>query len=505
MSQQQTDKQHDNRQETAAQAEARQEHPQNQESAQGGDPHQQADQEQQLAANSAKHKNKSLTIEGESRTLGETSEAATVDTRMGAVASIGYAVILVVFVFLLGWAYLAPLDSASHAPGIVTVESYRKTIQHLEGGIVNEILVRDGQLVEKGELLIVLDDTQLKAQLEIAKSQYIAVLALQARLIAERDHLEQIDFDAFIREQQQKNEVEQVMSIQQQVFVTRRAAREGEVSVLKQRIDQLKEQIRGLRELVKSEKKEIHLYREEIEEFKALLKDGYTDKSRMREMQRRVAELEGSVSKNQSAITAANIQIGEAELQILQIEKQFQLEVAEKLSEATTRINDLRERIIAIEDKISRTRITAPESGMVISMSIHTIGGVIAPRSPILEIVPQNEALIVEAKVSPTDIDKVRSGLISEIRFSAFKSATTPIIEGVVVSVSADVLFDKQSGLSYYLARIRVTKDSEEKLKGLTLMPGMPAEVLIKTGERTLFQYLIQPVTDAFARSFNED
>jgi membrane fusion protein, epimerase transport system len=432
-------------------------------------------------------------------------EQKAVDTSANGVAFIGTTVIVLVFGFLLGWSYTAPLESASYAPGVVAVESYRKTIQHLEGGIVNELNTKDGQVVKKGDLLIVLDETQLNAQLEITKTQYVSFLALLSRLQAEREGLEVIIFDDYLNNKAETPEVNEVIKIQQQVFNARRNARNGEVAVLKQRIDQLKEQTIGLRELQKSERKEIQLYKEEIEEFKALLKEGYTDKSRMRDMQRRVAELEGEVGKNTSAITAAKIQMGESELQILQIEKQFQLEVAEKLSESNNKINDLKERIIAIEDKITRTRILAPESGMVIGMTIHTIGGVISPEKPILEIVPQGKDLIIEAQVSPTDIDMVHTGLISEIRFSSFKSATTPIIDGVVISVSPDRLMDQNTGMPYYLARVRVTKESNKNMGDLTLMPGMPADVLIKTGKRTVFEYLVQPVSNAFARSFNED
>jgi len=437
--------------------------------------------------------------------VADVAEEITVDTSASGAKFIGMTVIILVFGFMFGWAYMAPLDSASYAPGVVAVESYRKTIQHLEGGIVNELNTKDGQVVKKGDLLIVLDETQLKAQLEITKTQNISFLSLLGRLQAERDGLDTISFDDYLNNKIATPSVAEVIKIQQQVFNARKAARNGEIAVLKQRIDQLYEQTKGLLELQKSEKKEINLYKEEIVEFKALLKDGYTDKSRMRDMQRRVAELEGAVGKNTSAITAAKIQMGEAELQILQIEKQFQLEVAERLSETTNQINDLKERIIAIEDIITRTRILAPESGMVIGMTIHTIGGVISPGKPILEIVPQGQDLIIEAQVSPTDIDMVHTGLISEIRFSSFKSATTPIIDGVVISVSPDRLMDQNTGMPYYLTRVRVTPESSKNMGNLTLLPGMPADVLIKTGSRTVFEYLIQPITNAFARSFNED
>jgi len=434
-----------------------------------------------------------------------TDDEETVDTSDAVPKTIGFLIITIVFGFLMGWSYMAPLESAAYAPGFVTVESYRKTIQHLEGGIVKEIQTKDGELVNKGDLLIVIDDTQLKAQLEILDAQYIAALALSARLEAERDGLTTITFSPYLHTRENDNEVQDVVRIQKQVFNSRKAAREGEIEVLKQRIEQLREQINGLKEQQKSDKKQISLYDEEIVEFKALLKQGYTDKTRMREMERRVAELEGEVAKTKSNIGASKIKMGETKLEIIQIENKHQLEVAEQLSQTVTKINDLEERRLAIQDKLTRTKIVAQDSGMVLGMTVHTIGGVIAPGKPILEIVPQGENLIIEAQVSPVDIDRVHTGLISEVRFSAFNSATTPVIDGEVITVSADSLTDSNTGMPYYLARIRVTPEGYENLGDLKLLPGMPADTLIKTGERTLFEYLIKPITNAFARSFKED
>ncbi len=418
---------------------------------------------------------------------------------------IGFVTIILVFGFFIGWSTFAPLGSAAYALGFVAVEDSRKTIQHLEGGIVKEIAIKDGQMVKKGDLLIVLDDTQLKAQLEIIEAQYKAVLALSARLEAERDNRESIQFDDYLKANTDDPDVIELMRIQERVFNTRKTTKEGEIEVLKQRIEQLQEQINGLREQQKSNRKQIRLFKEEIVDFQVLLKQGFTDKTRMREMERRVAELEGETAQNSSQMMALKIKMGETKLEIIQIENRYQLEVAEQLSETVMQINDLQERRLAFQDKLSHTNIVAPDSGMVLGLSVHTIGGVIAPGKPILEIVPQGENLIVEARVSPVDIDKVHVGLVSEIRFSAFESATTPVIEGEVLTVSADILTDENTGVPYYLVRIGVTPEGYKKLGDLKLLPGMPAEVLIKTGERTLFEYLIQPATNRLARSFIED
>ncbi|MCU7836176.1 MAG: HlyD family type I secretion periplasmic adaptor subunit [gamma proteobacterium symbiont of Taylorina sp.] len=432
-------------------------------------------------------------------------DSETVDTNVAVPRFIGMALIVIVFGFLMGWSFIAPLDSAAYAPGFVVVESYRKTIQHLEGGIVKEIKIKEAQLVNKGDLLIVLDDTQLKAQMEIFETQYVSELALLGRLKAERDNQQDIDFNDYLQHKRENNSIAEILQTQEQVFKSRKVAREGEIDVLNQRIDQLEEQINGLLELQKSDEKQIRLYSEEIIEFRDLLKKGFTDKTRMRDMQRRVAELQGEVARNSSDIVSSKIKKGETKLQIIQIENQHQLEVAELLSQAVTKINDLQERRLAIQDKLLRTKIIAQDSGMVLGLSVHTLGGVISPGKPILEIVPQGEDLIIEARVSPTDIDKVHTGLISEVRFSSFKSATTPIVEGEVISVSADSLVDQNTGAPYYLARIRVTPEGYKNLGELKLLPGMPADTLIKIGERTVFEYLMQPASNAFARSFIED
>ncbi len=428
-----------------------------------------------------------------------------VDTSDKTPRLIGFTIIIVVFGFLFIWSYFAPLDSAAYAPGKVAVESYIKTIQHLEGGIVKEIHCKEGQSVKKGDLLIVLDDTQLKAQQEIIETQYIAALGLTSRLKAEQSKAEDITFAQYLLDNQDDSAVSEVLKLEQQIFDSRNTARKGEIDVLKQRIEQLKEQNKGLHAQQKSEKKQIKLFNEEVVEFRDLLKKGFTDKTRMREMQRRVAELEGQVAKYSSDMVTAKIRIGETRLEIIQIDNKHQQEVAELLSKTLVTVNDLKEKRMANHDKLMRTKIIAQDSGIILGMNVHTIGGVIAPGTPILDIVPQGENLIIEAKVSLVDIDMVHAGLISEVRFSSFKRGVIPIVEGRVLTISADSLIDEVTGMAYFLARIRVTPESYKKLGDLQLTPGMPADAIIKTGERTVFEYLVQPVSNAIARSFIED
>ena len=406
--------------------------------------------------------------------------------------------------FLL-WAAFAPIDSAAVAPGIVTVETSRKTVQHLEGGIVSEILVREGDRVEQGSVLMRLDDTESRAQLEIVRGQFLAKRAEEARLIAERNGDESVTFPPDLLEMQDDPRVAEAVTGQRRVFQARRQALTGEVNVLEQRVDQLKEQIRGLEALSASKSKRIKLYQEEISGLHKLFEKGLGDKSRLREWERLAAELEGERAEHQSSIAATRVQIGETELQIVQVQRRFMSEVVEQLRSVQTDLFDLRERIRALEKTLERTMIRAPQSGSVVGMRIHTVGGVLRTGDPILDIIPEDEPLIVEAQVEPNDINRVAPGLEADIRFSAFNTRTTPTVPGVVQTVSADRLTDQKTGMPYYLARIQVTEDGMATLRGLTLLPGMPADVMIKTGERTFFEYLIRPVTDRLALGLKEE
>ena len=418
----------------------------------------------------------------------------------------GFIVLIVAFGGFGGWAATALLDSAAVAPGTVTVESYRKTVQHLEGGIVREILVRDGDTVKEGDVLLQMDGTQARAQLEIAKVQYFAAEALESRLLAERNQTETIAIPAELRAEGNDPRVHDAINTEQQTFTARRSTLKGEISLLRQQIEQLQEQTRGLDALAKSKQQRITSYTNEANDFGQLAKQGFSDKLRQRELERAAFELEGERAQHLSDLSRAKLQMGQAELQILQLQKRFQSEVADQLREVQTKLFDLRERMRALQDTVARTTIKAPASGTVVSMAVHTVGAVLSPGTPILEIVPQGEQLIVEAHVQVTDIDKVVPGLKADVRFSAFHARTTPVLEGRVLNVSADRLVDRATNMPYYLARVQVPDTELRKLKdlGLDLLPGMPAEVIIKTGERTFLQYLLQPALDSAARSFRE-
>lgn len=417
---------------------------------------------------------------------------------------IGGLVVALTFGVFGGWAALAPLDSAALAPGVVTVKNYRKTVQHLEGGIVKAIRVHEGEAVSSGQPLIELDSTQAHAEAQVLRGQFIALKALESRLLAERDNRAQVNYPDSLRSLDDPR-VEAVIASQDELFRARMSAHAGERDVLEQRVEQLQSQIEGMEAVRRSKSALLDSYESEMKDLRRLQEQGFTGKQRLTQLGREHASLVGENAEALSEIAANRIRIGETRMQIIQLERYQQTEVVDELEQVQSRLFDVVERLRAVEDRVARAVIRAPVGGVVLGLAVHTVGGVVRPGTPLLDIVPEQQQLVVDARVSPQDIDRVRAGGAARIRFSAFKSASTPIARGRVLNVSADRLVDEQSGRAYYLAQVEVGPGSLESVQGLHLVPGMPAEVLINTGSRTLLQYLLQPASNALARSFIED
>ncbi|WP_434111008.1 HlyD family type I secretion periplasmic adaptor subunit [Methylocaldum sp. GT1TLB] len=420
---------------------------------------------------------------------------------------LGFLVVFAIFGGLGTWAALAPLSSAALAPGVITVENYRKTVQHLEGGIIKTIRVRDGDSVEKDQVLATLDDTQPRAQLEVLRGQYYIAAAREARLIAQRDGLNEVRYPPDLLVHADDPRIDDAIRIQNHTFTVRKTAHDGEISLYRRQIEQLRAKLKGLQAQITSRDRLVKSFRHELEDFEALLKEGYTERQKVRELERNLAQSEGQRGELASELAATELQISETELKILQLQKELQREVAKELGEVQAALFELREKIQSLESTVARTVVKAPEPGMVLGLSVHTLGGVIQPGGKILDIVPQDERLVVEARLSPQDIDRIQLGQMAEVRFTAFKSRDTPKIEGKLMVVSADRLVDEQTQTSYYLARVEITPEGLQDLarQKLDLVPGMPAEVLINTGERTLFEYLTDPFVNTVTRSFIED
>ncbi len=415
---------------------------------------------------------------------------------------IGLTLFFLVFGVFGFWSAFAPLDGAAFAPGVVTVKSHKKVVQHLEGGIVTDILARDGDLVAVGQPLLILDNTQSKASLEIVNSQFVALKMREARLVAERDSLESVSYPPALA--LSNANAQQEVAAQNEIFAARKATNEGRIGILEQRIDQLQTQVVGMEAQRETKELLAQSFAEELADTQSLLDQGFSEKNRLRQAERSFASYSGEAAELIANVAATRVQIGETELQILQQTSEFQHEVVSELSEVQTGLKDAGERLTALQDIVRRTTIVAPDTGLVNGMQVHTIGGVIGPGTPIAEIVPESDELIVEASVNPTDIDRVSEGQEARIRFSTFGNRA-PTIFGTLMSLSADAIPNEATGASFYLARVEVNQDSIGELGDLALMPGMPAEVYINTGARTLLQYLFKPFSNAVSRSFNED
>ncbi len=416
--------------------------------------------------------------------------------------------LLVVAVFVGGltaWSSIAPLASAAIAPGVVGVESQRKTVQHLEGGIVSHILVVESDVVSAGQELIRLDQTRAEASLERLVTRYRAALAREARLKAERDGLDAVAFTEKLDRARELTDVQEMMRGERSIFAARRDALRGQANVLEQRIAQLTEEIVGLEGQIRAETIQLGLVQQEIAGLEALVRKKLSGKQRLLELKREQAEIDGSRSRHVSTIARVKQNIAEERVKILELTTSRINEVVEALREVQTLVFDLEERMRAEEDVLSRTVIRAPLAGTVVNLQIHTVGGVIRPGDALLEIVPADERLIVEADVKPEDIDAVRVGLKAQVVLTAFDRRNVPPFEGTVIAVSADRLVDPQTGVAYFRARVELPEEVAPAHIGLEITPGMQAEVLIVTGERTTLDYLLRPLERGIQRSLRED
>ncbi|OUR83721.1 hypothetical protein A9Q82_02795 [Cycloclasticus sp. 46_120_T64] len=416
----------------------------------------------------------------------------------------GYAILFFTFGILGVWSFVAPIDGAALAQGYVAVKNNSKTIQHFEGGIVESIKVEEGSEVKSGDVLLKLDTTQIKAQQEIYKGQYVIAKSIKARLLAEQKKLSQIAFPDDLREANNSRVIE-VLTEQRDIFNARMASREGERQVLGQRIEQLDSKYTGMQGQKKSNQALLKSLLEEAEELDELLKEGFADKRILREKLRETIRVEGDVSELTASLAQVSIQKGETKLQIIQLEKDANKEIANELASVKAELFDVSEKLRVINSSLARTSIQAPVSGTVINLEVHTEGGVVAPGATLLTIVPEGQELTILAEVSPVDIDRLVIGQEAEVRFSAFNQKTTPKLFGKVLKLSPDRIINEQTGMPYYLAEVTLLPSSLDDISGLELIPGMPAEVLIGTGERSLFEYLAKPITDAFTRSFLEE
>jgi HlyD family secretion protein/epimerase transport system membrane fusion protein len=403
------------------------------------------------------------------------------------------------------WAVLAPLASAAIAPGVVSPQGSRRTVQHLEGGIIESILIEEGSVVQAGDPLLVLADTQVRSDRDILVNRRIALAAEQARLVAERNDADAVQFPDWLLQRTRDPIVVEAMVRQTDQFNVRAAALSGRRSILEQRTAQLATQIAGSKRQIASQQRQLELIGAEIDDVETLLAQGLAQRPRLLALQRSQAQIEGVRAELEAEVARAQQAIGETELEILALTADRREEVTLQLNRVQEELSSLEEKLRASEDVLTRTEILAPVSGTVVELRFHTVGGVIGAGQPILDIVPRDEELVVEARVSPLDIDTVHEGLRAQVVLSAFKQRNLPRIEGQVRTLSADRLIDQATGQAYFLARVAVDRDTLQSIgQGLELTPGMPAEVFIMTGERTAFDYFIGPLLESLSRSFRE-
>jgi HlyD family secretion protein/epimerase transport system membrane fusion protein len=418
----------------------------------------------------------------------------------------GYVVIILFFGGLGAWSATAHIASAAIATGVISPDGSRKTVQHLEGGIIAEIMVDDGDAVMAGDLLVVLEETQARASFQVLQGQKRLLAAKLARLLSEQAGKNEAEFpDWLLAQQADDPEVAQILDAQRDVFAARNEAYLGRNEIGGKRIAQLEEEILGLQSQVSNQRQQLELIDEEIASMEVLVERGMLARPQYLEMRRRKAEVEGAMAENVADVARAKQSIGETELEIVSLGSVRLDEIVTELAETRSELAVVEERLSAQRDVLNRTVVTAPVSGTIMEKRFHTTGGVVGPGQPILDIVPLDAELLIDARVRPVDIDEVTAGLKARVHFLAYSERNLPQIHGVVRSVSADSLLDEVTGQSYYLARVEVPPDELKKLgDGVKIFPGMTAEVLVMTGERTLLRYLVQPVLDSLRRSFRE-
>ena len=401
------------------------------------------------------------------------------------------------------WAVLVPLESAVIAQGVLSVSGKRKTVQHLEGGIVTDILVEEGDTVAAGQPLITLDDTQAHAAFSLLQGQYDSAAALKARLEAERDGLAQIRYPEWLRQTAGEEETDDFLATQDRIFEARAQSITNQIAIYNQQIAQLREETIGLKEEIEAQDRQIELLNEEIGGIRTLVEKNLEGKQRLLALERRKAEIAGERANNKARIARVGQRIGETRLLIVEIGNARMNEVVAELREVETRMSELRKRKSTARTVLSRTRITAPVSGTVIGLRVFTRGGVIGRGDPLMHIVPAGDEFVIETRIEPTHIDTVSPDLSAQIRLTAFSHLTTPTLFGTVRQVSADRLIDEYTGVPYYQAQVVLDQEQPE-FADLKLQPGMPAEIIILTGQRTAMDYLLKPIVASFGRALRE-
>ncbi|QPH55464.1 HlyD family type I secretion periplasmic adaptor subunit [Pontivivens ytuae] len=418
---------------------------------------------------------------------------------------IGTVALIVLVCGVGGWSVLTSIAGAVIATGQIEVESNRQIVQHPEGGVVGAIYVDDGDRVEAGDVLIRFDDTLLRSELSIIESQYFELIARRGRLRAESENAEQITFDTGLLNLAMENsEVAELIGGQIRLFNARKESAEQQISQLRERQSQIEQLIAGRESQLEALAEQIELIDSELTDQQSLLDRGLAQASRVLALQREAAQLRGQVGELTASVAENRGRISELEIEIIRLDTTKQEEAITTLRDLQFRENELRERRLSTIETLSRLEVRAPTSGIVYGKTVHALRSVVRPADPVMFIVPQDSPLVIASRIETINIDQVRIGQEAVLRFAAFDQRTTPEIYGVVTNVSADVLTDEATGQNYYEAEILPYDEEMEKLSGLELVPGMPVDAFIQTGERSPLTFLTKPLTDYFTKAFRE-
>ena len=416
----------------------------------------------------------------------------------------GLAVIAVLVIVIGGWLAFAPLSGAVIAPGYLRVDTYRKTVQHQEGGIVSEILVREGQVVKAGEPLLILGDVRVSAGFESNRTQLDGELARQGRLQAERDLTTAVRFSDSLAKRSKEARVAELMQRESALFRVRRSVLDSQVQLLHSQAGETRGEIAALESEIKADDTSIRLQQEELDANEQLIAQGFISRAHVLGLKRNVADYESRRGQNMAELAKARQKISELELRILGLRNTYMQQAADELKDNTAKVFDLEERMRASQDASDRQTVTAPVAGSVVDLKVTTVGFTVGPREPMMDIVPANPDLIVEARIRPEDINNVSQGASADVRLTSFKQRLVPVVAGKVSYVSADRLTERQTGAPYYAAYIRIDPASLAAAGNLHLQAGMPAEVYVRTASRTPLLYLLDPVTGYIRKAMRE-
>lgn len=403
------------------------------------------------------------------------------------------------------WAIFSPLEGASIAPGVVTIDSQRKTVQHLEGGIIDKILVTEGAKVDKGQPLIFLDKTQAQAQLEQLLTRQRNALARESRLIAERDNLDAIAFPEELEVVRESPKVGELLTNQERIFTARKEFYASQQEIINKQLAQSNAELTGQKQRIGIEKRRLAIIGEEIAGNRQLAEKGYVSKTQLLRLEREETQIQSTISQLQANASRLEQNVAENRAQLKEQQLERIKEIVEELRESREARYELDEQIAAARDVLERTTIKAPLSGTVLNLQVFSEEGVIGPGQALLDLVPNDESLVIEARVDPSDIDQVNAGMKAQIRLTALSMRNVRPIDGELLTVSADRLVDEQSGLAYYLARVKLLDNVADLMNGVELYPGMQAEVMLLTEPRTPIEYLLKPLSESFNRAFREE